>query len=186
LQKCVIDAEIHWRHGDVGRLQQWRGLAEQRAHGLLTQWPLLVEQLLQRLFDAAFAFLGSQIEQMHILLIRTSRLLRQQRVVSASVSQCRIEIFPVHVAGKRPGLAHQPADDVPVVDPVLVLAAQTWHALHELLGIPDLDLGHADPHLDVLADQPRRHRVRVVFHPDGTASPDAHPLALERLQTPFR
>jgi hypothetical protein len=153
---------------------------------LLTQRPLLVEQLLQRLFDAAFAFLGSQIKQMHILLICTSRLPRQQRVIGTSVSQCRIEIFPVHVAGKRPGLAHQPADDVPVVDPVLVLAAQTRHALHQLLGIPDLDLFHADPHLDVLADQPRRYRVRVVFHPDRTAAPDAHPLALQRLQTPFR
>jgi hypothetical protein len=153
---------------------------------LLTQRPLLVEQLLQRLFDTALAFLGSQIKQMHILLIYTSRLLPQQRVVSASVSQCRIEIFPVHVAGKRPGLAHQPADDVSVVDPVLVLAAQTRHALHQLLGIPDLDLFHADAHLDVLADQARRHRVRVVFHPDRTTTPDAYPLALQRLQTPFR
>ena len=147
---------------------------------------MLVEQLLQRLFDAAFAFLSGQIKQMHILLIRTSRLLRHQRVVSTPVSQCRIEIFPVHVAGKRPGLAHQPADDVPVVDPVLVLATQTWHALHELLAIPDLDLFHADAYFDLRADQPRRHRVRVVLHPDRAATPDTHPLTLERLHTPFR
>ena len=123
---------------------------------------------------------------MHILLVRTSGLLSQQRVIGASIRERWIQIFTVNVAGKRPRLPHQPADDVPVVDLMLVLAAQAWQALHQLLGIPDLNLVHADPRLHLLADQPRRHGVGVLFHPDGAAATHTHTLALQRVQTPLR
>jgi hypothetical protein len=71
---------------------------------------------------------------------------------------------------------------VPIVDLVLVLAPQARHPLHQFLGIPHLDLLHADPRLDLRADQARRDGVGVVFHPDGAAAPHTHALALQRLQ----
>jgi hypothetical protein len=119
---------------------------------------------------------------MHILFVRTSRLLRYQGVIGPPIGQRRVQIVAVHVAGKRPGLPNQPADDVPVVDVMLVLATQACHPLHQVLGVPHLDLLHADPRLDLLADQTRRYRVGVVLHADGAAAPHAHALPLQRLQ----
>jgi hypothetical protein len=136
----------------------------------------------ERLLDTAFALLAGQIQDPHILPVGTARLLRHQGVVGAPIGHGRIQILPVHVPRKRSGLPHQPADDVPVVDVMLVLAPQAWHPLHQLLGVPDLDLLQADPCLDLLATQPRRHRVGVVFHPDRAATPHAHPHALQGLQ----
>jgi hypothetical protein len=123
---------------------------------------------------------------MYILFIGTSRLLRHQGVVSPPIGHRRIQIVAIDIAGKGPGLAHQPTDDVAVVDPMLILAAQARHPLDQLLGIPDLDLLQADADLDLDADQPRRHRVGMVFHLDGTAATDAHAFSFQRLQTPFR
>jgi hypothetical protein len=53
-----------------------------------------------------------------------------------------------------------------IVDEVLVLAAQPFHRLHPLRGVPDLDLLYPHPHFDGLTDQPRWHRVGVVLDPD--------------------
>jgi hypothetical protein len=119
---------------------------------------------------------------MHILLVRTSRLLRHQGVIGPPIGQRRIQIFPVHITGERSGLADQPTDDVPIVDLMLGLAPQTRHPLQQLLGIPHLDLLHAYPHFDLLTDQARWYRVGVLFHPNGAATPYPHPLSFQRLQ----
>jgi len=123
---------------------------------------------------------------MHILLVGTARLLRHQGVVGASIRQRRIQLFAVHKAGKRPGLAHQPGNDVPVVDPMLVPAPQARHPLHHFLGIPDLDGLHTNPCLNLLADQTRRHRVGVVFHADGAPPPHTHALPLQAVEPACR
>jgi hypothetical protein len=60
-QERIVEAQIHWGYVHVRRLGQRRRLAEQRAHGLLAQRPTLVEQLGQRLGDAAFAFLAREV-----------------------------------------------------------------------------------------------------------------------------
>jgi hypothetical protein len=123
---------------------------------------------------------------MDILFIRTSRLLRDQRVISPPIGQRRVEVFPVHVAGKGARLPHQPGNEVPIINRVLTPAPQARQSLHQLLGIPDLDLLHADPDLDLRADQPRRHRVGVVLHHDGATPTHTHTFPLQRLQTPCR
>jgi len=71
---------------------------------------------------------------------------------------------------------------VPVVDVVLVLPPQPRHLLHQYFRVPDLDLLHADPRLDVLPDQTRRHRVGVSTYLDRAALPYPHPSAFLRLQ----
>jgi hypothetical protein len=66
---------------------------------------------------------------------------------------------------------------------MLVFATQTRHPLDQLLAIPYLDLLHPDPGLDLLADQPRRHRIRILLHANGTAPLDTDTLAATRFQT---
>jgi hypothetical protein len=122
------------------------------------------------------------MQQTHILLVGTPWLLRHQGVVGPPIGQRRIQIFAVHIAGERPRLPHQPADDVPVVDLMLVLAPQARHPLHQFLGIPDLDGLHANPRLNLLADQTRRYRVGLVFDADGAPPPHTHALPLQALE----
>jgi hypothetical protein len=63
--------------------------------------------------------------------------------------------------GKRSWLPHQPVDHVPVIHPVLVPAAQAWQPFDQVLGVPDLHLLGIQADLDLLTDQPARHRVGV-------------------------
>jgi hypothetical protein len=123
---------------------------------------------------------------MHILLVGAAGLLGHQRVIGTPIRQRRVQIFPVHVTGKGTWLPHQPGDEVPVIDRVLLPATQARHPLHQLLGIPDLDFLHADSHFDLGTDQPRRHRVGVVFHDNGAAPTHPHAFPLQGLQTPCR
>jgi hypothetical protein len=73
---------------------------------------------------------------------------------------------------------------VPIIDAVLVLAAQPVHLLHARPGVPDRDRLGRDAGLDDLPDQPCRHRVGVLLHLDGAAPADLDPLPLQRLQPP--
>lgn len=182
LQKCVVNTQINRRHGDGHRLRQRCRCPQQRADRLLTYRLLLLQQLHQRRLDTCLAFHAGQVQQPHVLLVGPGRLLRQQGVIGTPIGQGRIQLLAVHIAGECSRLTHQPADDVPVVDPVLVLAAQARHPLDQLPGVPDLDLLQPQAGFDLFADQPRRHRVSVVFHPDRAPPAHTHPQALQRLQ----
>jgi hypothetical protein len=153
---------------------------------LLTQRPLLLQQLRQRLLDTRFPLLRGQVQDTHILAIRPLRLLRHQRVVRPPKGQRRVQLLAIHVAGKRSRLPYQPVDDVPVVDPMLVLAPQAWQPLHQLLGVPYLDLLHADPHLYLFTDQARGYRVGVFLDANGARAPHAHPRAFQGLEPACR
>jgi hypothetical protein len=65
----------------------------------------LRQQLLEDPFHPRFPFLAGQVQQTHILLVRTPRLLRHQRIVGPAIGLGRIQIVPVHVAGKGTRLA---------------------------------------------------------------------------------
>ena len=181
-QQAVVLVQVH--RGDLHQRRSRRrrrlteaGLDRQHADQLAP-----AQKFLQRLGHGLFALAAGQVQEVDVLLVGTPRLLDPQRVVGPPERRRRVEVLAVDVAGERPGLAHQPADHVPVVDVVLVLAAQPLQPQHHLLRVPHLDLVHADPRLDFLADQPRRHRVGVVLDADGAqaADPDAQPL--QRLQ----
>jgi hypothetical protein len=75
---------------------------------------------------------------------------------------------------------------MPVVDAMLVLATQARQPLHQLLGVPHLDLLHADPRFHFLADQAGRQRVGVLLDANGARAPHAHPLSFQGLQTARR
>jgi len=75
---------------------------------------------------------------------------------------------------------------VPVVDLLLVPAPQPGQHLDPLLRVPDLQVLDEQPHFDVLADQPARHRVTVAADMDQAARIDLRAQALARLQPPRR
>jgi hypothetical protein len=174
--------QIDSRHVHAGGLGERRRLTQQRPYRLFREQSALAEQHGQRRFDARFAFSGCQVQDLHILLVRACWLLRQQGIVGTPIRHRRIEVFAIHITGKGPGLSHQLINDVPIVDVMLALATQARHPLQALLGVPNLDLLHADPHLDLFADQTRRDRVGVVFHANGASPPHAHLGTLQTLQ----
>ena len=65
---------------------------------------------------------------------------------------------------------------------MLVLTTQARHPLHQLLGIPYLDLLQTEAHFHFFAQQPRRHGVGIVLHADRAAPPHPHAQPLQRLQ----
>jgi hypothetical protein len=114
------------------------------------------------------------------------RLLGQQGVIRQTETARREQVGPVAVVDKRPRLANQPVDDVPVGDLVLAATSQPRQLLHPPTGVPDLDPLREDTSLHPLADQPRRHRVDVALDVDRAAAVHPHLSPLTRLQTPHR
>jgi hypothetical protein len=96
------------------------------------------------------------------------------------------QVCLIAVAGECSGLAHQPVDHMPVIDAMLVVAAQPWHRHLELLRVPHLDrLGpHARFHPFSL--QSRRDRVNVVLHLDRAPLAHLYAQSHQGLQTPSR
>ncbi len=136
------------------------------------------QQLLQHRLDAGLALPGRQVQDVHILLDRTLRLLLGQTVVGQAEAARREQLVAVAVAGERPGLAHQPVDDVPVSDPVLAPATQARQVLDQVLGVPDLDVVGVQPGLHPFPDQPAGHRIGVAADVDGAAAIHPHREAL--------
>ena len=179
-------AQVHRRHR-YGRRHPLGGRAAQpRAQGTHAQRRTGPEQLLQGRRDPRLPFLGGQVQQLDVIPVGPGGVLGLQLVVGPAEQRARVQVGAEGVAGEGARLAHQPGDDVAVVDQVPVLAPQPGHPLHQRIGIPDFDLLDPQPHLDPLPDQPRRHRVDVPPHLDGTAPPYPHLPALLRLQPPRR
>jgi hypothetical protein len=118
------------------------------------------------------------VQDLQILLGRALRLLRQQPVIRQSEAARREQIVAVAVVGEGARLAHQPVDDVPVLDAMFAAAAQTRQAFHLLLGVPHLEVVGMEAHFDPFADQPAGHRVGVADDVDRAAAIHAHRQAL--------
>jgi hypothetical protein len=136
------------------------------------------EQLLQDGLDPRLALPRGQVQDAQVLLGRPLRLLFDQSVVDEAEAAGREQVVAVAVVGKRPRLAHQPVDDVPIVDAVVAPATQAEQTLDLPLGIPDLDVVGIEARLDPFADQPTRHRVGVAGDVDGAARIHSHVNAL--------
>ena len=142
-----------------------------------------VEQPAQGRLDAALALPRRQVQDLQILPGRLLRLLLPQAVVGHPEAARREQVVAVAVVGERPRLAHQPVDDVPVLDAVLAPAAQPRQPFDLLLRVPHLQVVGVDADLDPLADQPADHRVGVAADVDGAATIDAHRHSLAGVQT---
>jgi len=110
--------------------------------------------------------------------------MQQQLIVRLPKTARRKQRRLIAVVRERAGLAYQPADDVPVVDEMFVLATQPRQCQHRLLRVTHVDVLGAHPGFDPFADQPRRHRVAVLEHADRAARRHLHRQPLQRLQAP--
>jgi hypothetical protein len=122
----------------------------------------------------------------HILLVRRVGMVGHQGVKGTPEDARREQLLAIAVLGEGPRLAHQPVDDVAIVDLMLVPAAQPRQHLDPLLRVPDLQVLDEQPHLDGLADQPAGYRVAVPPDVDQAALIDLYPQPLARLQPPCR
>ncbi len=96
------------------------------------------------------------------------------------------QLVPVAIIGERSRLAHQPVDDVPIIDTPLATSAQPRHRVTQLLGIPHLDHLGVQTRLHTLADQPARHRVDIALHFDDAARFHTHLQPLARFEAMTR
>lgn len=118
----------------------------------------------------------------HILPRGPLRSLFEQGIVGHAEATAGEQVGLVAVIGKRPRLADQPVDDVPVVHPMFAATTQPRQHVHLLLAVPHLDPLGILPGLDPLADQAAGHRVDVAFDADEAARLHPHSQPLARLQ----
>ncbi len=136
--------------------------------------PSRPKQSFQDRLDSGFALPSCQVQDSQVFLGRPLRLLLGQPVIDQTEATRRKQLVPIAVVGERSRLAHQPVDDVPVVDAVLASATQPGTALDEALAVPDLDVVGVQARLDPFADQAARHRVGVAADVKGTPRIDSH------------
>jgi len=185
-QQGVEAAQVHRLDTHLGNRWPWRAHAQRQLDGRRAGRLPLLQQATQHVLDQRFAVPRRQVQDPQVLPVRRARLERRQVVVRQPEDARGEQLLAVAVLGERPRLAHQPVDDVPVVDALLVPAAQPRQHLDPLLAVPDLQVLDEQPHLDRLADQPAGHRVAVAADVDQAALIDLRPQPLARLQPPRR
>jgi hypothetical protein len=182
IQQSVIHGQVHRGDHHVGRRPDWVVLTQPLFHTVGIQRLARIEQARQRRLHPGLTLACRQVQDSQILLGCPSRLLLHQQVVGHAEAAGGEQVGPIAVVGERSRLAHQPVDDVPVVDLVLAASAQTGQFFHPLLGVEDLDPLGVQSRLDPLADQPTGHRVDVPFHPHDAARFHAHTQPFARFQ----
>jgi hypothetical protein len=121
-QQRIVLPQIHRRHRHLGHHLRRQRRTQQRPHRTQAQRLRRAEHLLQGCCHGRLALLGRQVQKLHIVLVGALGVLGLQAVVGAAKRRRRIQVLPEGVAGKRARFTHQPANDVTVVDGVLVLA----------------------------------------------------------------
>ena len=122
--------------------------------------------------DARLARRRGQLQDPEVLDVGALAVCPHQGIVRTAERHRRIEVFAIAVPGEGAWFPHQPADHMPVVDAMLVLAPQARHRLHEVIAIANLDDIRVHARVDGVADQLRRHRVRPMRH--ANRAPPTH------------
>jgi hypothetical protein len=122
---------------------------------------------------------GGELQDPQILHVGALAMRGLQGIEGASKRHRGKQILAIAIARKRTGLPHQPANDMAVVDPVLVLASQARHGLHQLPAVADLDDIGMHAGFDRMAHQPRRHGIGPVR--DANRAPPADDGQIDRV-----
>ena len=107
---------------------------------------------------------GGELQHLEVAQIRRRVVGFAQTVVSLAEDHGGKELLPIDVATERAGFAHEPGDDVAVVD-LGPWPLQPWDAidLAALVGEANLALGYVG--VDLQADEVRRNRIVSVASP---------------------
>ena len=145
---------------------------ESLGHGVGVGRLALVEQEPQRLVHAALSLPRGQEEDRQVVLDHAAGPPVLQQVVGHPEPAGGEHRIAVAVLLERPGLAHQPVDDVAVLDAMLAPASESRQGV-ELPGpVPDLECLGPDMNIDLFADQPAGQRVGVAADVDRAARID--------------
>jgi hypothetical protein len=165
-EKSVVHRQIHIHNHDVGHRRGSLTPAEDLGHRLGIGWAAVVEQEPQRLIHAAFSLPRGQEEDRQVILDHAAGPLVLQEVVSHPESAGGEHRIAVAVLLERPGLAHQPVDDVAVLDAMLAPASESRQSVDLSGPMPDVEGLRPDVNIHLLADQTTGQRVGVAADMD--------------------
>jgi hypothetical protein len=165
-EEPVVHRQIHIHDHDVGHRRGALPPAEGLGHRVDIGWAALVEQEPQRFVHAAFSFPRGQVEDRQVVLDHAAGSLVLQQVVGHAESAGGEHRVVVAVLLERPGLAHQPVDDVAVLDAMLASAAESRQRVQLPGSVPDVERFGPDVDIHLFADQTTRQRVGVAADVD--------------------
>jgi hypothetical protein len=165
-EKSVIHRQIHIHDHDVSHRRGSLTPAEGLGHRFGVGRAALVEQESQCLVHAAFSLLRGQEEDGQVIFHHAAGPLVLQEVVGHPEPAGGEHRIAVAVLLERPGLAHQPVDDVAVLDAMLASASKSRQGV-ELSGpVPDVEGLGPDVDIYLFADQTTGQRVGVAADMD--------------------
>jgi hypothetical protein len=141
-------------------------LAEGLGHRLGVGRAALIEQESQCLVHAAFSLLRGQEQDRQVILDRAAGPLVLQEVVGHPEPAGGEHRIAVVVLLERPGLAHQPVDDVAVLDAMLAPAPESRQGVDLSGPVPDVEGFGPDVNIDLFTDQTAGQRVGVAADMD--------------------
>jgi hypothetical protein len=166
LQEPVVHPQVHVYDQHIRHCDGPAALRKRRRDRLAVGCLPGVEQQPQGVVNPALSLLARQEEDLQILLDRAARPPVLQDVVGDPEPAGRKHRVAVAVLLKRSRLAHQPVDDVAVLDAMLASAPQPGETVNLAGAVPDFKgLGH-DMNIDKLTDQPAGQRVGVAADVD--------------------
>lgn len=112
----------------------------------------------------ALVLLRRQVEDCQINFRRPLRPLFAQHVPGHAEPAGGKEILAVAVVLECARFAHQPVDDVTVIDAALPASPQAGHRFHPFLAIPDFQPLRIQARIDALPDEAAHDRIRVPVH----------------------
>ena len=165
-EKSVVHRQIHIHDHDIGHRRGSLTPAEGLGHRFGVGRPAVVEQEPQRLVDAAFSFLRGQEKDRQVVLDHAAGPLVVQHVVGHPEPAGGEHRIAVAVLLERPGLAHQPVDDVAVLDAMLASASESRQGVDLPGPVPDVEGLGPDVNIHLFADQTAGQRVGVAADMD--------------------
>jgi hypothetical protein len=116
----------------------------------------------------AFVLLRRQVENRQVRLCRVLRTLFAQHVPGHAESAGGKEILAVAVVLERSRFAHQPVNDVTVMDAALPASPQAGHRFHPFLAVPDFQPLGIQARIDAFPDEAAADRIGVTVHANQT------------------
>jgi hypothetical protein len=139
---------------------------ESLGHGVDVGRPALVKQEPQCLIDVAFSLPRGQQEDRQVILDHAAGPPVLQEVVSHPESAGGEHRIAVAVLLERSRLAHQPVDDVAVLDAMPASASESRQGVDLSGPVPDVEGLGSDVNIHLFADQSAGQRIGVAADVD--------------------
>jgi hypothetical protein len=153
LQEPVVHPQVHIHDQYLGHRRRPAALRNRRREGRAVGRLPGVEQQSQGVVDPDLSFLGRQAEDLQVILDRAAGPALLQHVVGDPEPAGREHRVAVAVLLERSGLAHQPVDDVAVLDAILPPATKPRQGVDPAGAVPDLQGLDHDVNVHRLTDQ---------------------------------